>query len=265
MYFNFELILFYATLITGLIALADVLYFAKRRRLMAKKQGVPEIKMSIIVDYSRAFFPVLLIVFLLRSFLFEPFRIPSGSLEPTLLKGDFILVNKYKYGIRLPVIHTKILDLSEPKRGDIIVFRWPPNPSIDFIKRVIGVPGDQIKYINKELYINGKKMETSDVKNVIVKNDIGNDWVASERVEDLMGVKHRIYNDSNKVTDNFYNITVPEGMYFVMGDNRDDSADSRYWGFVPEKNIIGKAVVIWMSWNSDISTLRLKRIGKVIQ
>src|SRR3990167_8105400 len=149
---NFELILFYAALITGLTCLYDIILLAPKRKRAGK-----EAKLSTIVEYSRSFFPILLIVFLLRSFLYEPFRIPSGSLEPTLLMGDFILVNKFDYGIRLPVIHKKIFNMGSPKHGDIIVFRWPPNPSVDFIKRVIGLPGDRISYINKVLYINGQK------------------------------------------------------------------------------------------------------------
>ncbi len=157
MNFNFELILFYATLISGVICLFDILFLAKRRRPVFIG-NTSEVKLPIIIDYARSFFPVCLLVFLLRSFLFEPFRIPSGSLEPTLLVGDFILVNKYDYGIRLPVIHNIVKAGNEPQRGDIIVFRYPPNPSIDYIKRVIGVPGDKISYIDKELYINGNKI-----------------------------------------------------------------------------------------------------------
>src|SRR6476620_3670982 len=155
MNFDFALILFYATLITGAVALFDHLFLAKRR---IQKAGIAETKCPIVIDYARSFFPVLLIVFLLRSFLYEPFRIPSGSLEPTLLTGDFILVNKFDYGIRLPVIHKEIIKIGTPQRGDIMVFRWPPNPSFDFIKRVIGVPGDKISYVNKELTINGQKI-----------------------------------------------------------------------------------------------------------
>src|SRR5688572_6836442 len=149
MNFNFELILFYATVVTGLIYLFDIIFLAPKRMRLVKAR---EEKMPVIIDYARAFFPILLIVFLLRSFLFEPFRIPTGSLEPTLLTGDFILVNKYDYGVRLPVLHKKIYGDTQPKRGDIMIFRWPPNPSVDFIKRVIGLPGDRISYINKELY-----------------------------------------------------------------------------------------------------------------
>lgn len=259
---NFELILFYATLATGLICLFDMLVFAKKRR--QKYAGKGEIKYPVIIDYSRSFFPVLLAVFLLRAFVFEPFRIPSGSLEPTLLMGDFILVNKYNYGIRLPVIHRTIKSGAEPQRGDIIVFRWPPNPSFDFIKRVIGVPGDKISYVNKELFINGNKIPQSFLANVTV-NDEGSDPVhATENQEDLLGVKHSIYIDPAKTGLDYKDIIVPPDMYFVMGDNRDDSADSRFWGFVSNKDIVGKAVLVWMSWDNLNTGIRWKRLGTPI-
>src|SRR3982750_2866700 len=152
MNFNFELILFYATLVCGVIALFDIIFLAKKRKnARPKKDTLP-----IIIDYARSFFPILLIVFLLRSFLYEPFRIPTGSLEPTLLVGDFVLVNKFDYGVRLPVVHKEVHSVGLPQRGDIFVFRYPPSPQYNFIKRVIGIPGDKISYINKELYINGK-------------------------------------------------------------------------------------------------------------
>lgn len=259
MNFNFELILFYATIITGLISLFDILFLAPKRK--RKKQTI----MPIIIDYARAFFPVLLIVFLLRSFLYEPFRIPSGSLEPTLMMGDFILVNKYDYGVRLPVAHNKIYEKGTPERGDIIVFRWPPNPSYDFIKRVIGLPGDHISYINKELFVNGKKVPQTFLQKSIAQDEGGSEWAAEEKQEDLLGIKHHIYINPVKTSRDYHDIVVPEGMYFVMGDNRDDSADSRFWGFVPEKNIVGKAVLIWMSWGGLHHGVRWDRLGKMIQ
>jgi signal peptidase I len=258
MNFNFELILFYAIVITGLIYFIDVLWLAPRR----KKNHVE--KMPILIDYARSFFPILIIVFLLRSFLFEPFRIPTGSLEPTLLKGDFILVNKYHYGLRLPILHNKIMTNGQPQRGDIMVFRWPPNTSYDFIKRVIGIPGDQISYINKELYVNGEKIPQSFYQETQATDGQGESWSVMEKNEDLLGVKHHIYIDKRKWSHDFNNIEVPKGMYFVMGDNRDDSADSRFWGFVPEQNIVGKAVLVWMSWNSEDHMLRFRRMGKMI-
>ena len=246
MNFNFELILFYATLISGAICLVDIIFFAKKRDKNAKP--------PLIIDYARSFFPVLLVVFCLRSFLYEGFRIPSGSLEPTLFSGDFIAVNKFDYGIRIPVIRKKIIDVGEPARGDIFVFRYPPNPSIYYIKRVIGVPGDHISYINKELFINGKKIPQTFVKNTTDHDESGS-WPAIENEEDLLGVKHKIYIAPDRETTDFKDIIVPKGMFFAMGDNRDDSADSRYWGFVPEENIVGKATRVVLSWEPDVSWL----------
>lgn len=262
MNFNFELILFYATLACGVICILDYLFLAKGRRL--RQGNVATIKLPLVIDYARSFFPVLLVVFLLRSFLFEPFRIPSGSLEPTLLMGDFIIVNKYDYGVRLPVVHDVIRKGGTPERGDIIVFRWPPNPSLDFIKRVIGVPGDKISYINKELYINGTKMPQATVTTKAVSDDGGEMVQVEERMEDLSGVKHRIYVNPAQQHHDFKDVVVPEGSYFVMGDNRDDSADSRYWGFVHDKDIVGKAVLVWMSWDSVNTGVRWRRIGSAI-
>ena len=262
MNFNFELILFYATLISGILMLLDILFFAKRRKRLADASG-QSVKLPIIFDYAHSFFPILLIVFLLRSFLFEPFRIPSGSLEPTLLTGDFIIVNKFDYGVRLPVIHNKLFGEGEPKRGDIMVFRWPLNPSIDFIKRVIGVPGDKISYLDKTLYVNGKKIPQDYLKTVTI-NDENGEHEVKQYEENLLGIKHKIYIDPARTSADLKEVTVPEGSYFVMGDHRDDSEDSRYWGFVPEQNIIGKAVYVWMSWNNNDMNVRWHRIGKLI-
>lgn len=258
MNFNFELILFYAVAISGLISLLDICFLAKKRQYANVK------KIPMIIDYARSFFPVLLLVFLLRSFLYEPFRIPSGSLKPTLNIGDFILVNKFDYGIRLPVIHKKLYKLGEPGRGDIIVFRWPPNPSVDFIKRVIGVPGDHINYINKTLYVNGKKISQQFVKNTVDRDDQGMNVDVTEKQEDFFGIKHAIYQSPDHPNDDVKEIIVPAGMYFVMGDNRDNSADSRYWGFVPDENIVGKAKFVWMSWDGLTHDIRWSRIGKSI-
>lgn len=258
MNFNFELILFYATLISGVLSLADIFYFAPKRKAAGERI------MPAAFDYARSFFPVLLLVFLLRSFLFEPFRIPSGSLEPTLMTGDFILVNKYDYGVRLPVVHKKIFGQSAPERGDIVIFRWPPNPSVDFIKRVVGVPGDRISYINKQLTINGKPVPQSFLKNTVAYDESGDEWQANEKSEDLLGVKHDIYVDPAKSSRDYRDIIVPPGMYFMMGDNRDDSADSRFWGFVPDENIIGKAVLVWMSWDNNKTRIRFDRLGKAV-
>lgn len=257
MYFNFELILFYATVVTGLVALFDIVFLAKKRK-NAKKE------MSMVVDYSRSFFPVLLIVFILRSFLFEPFRIPSGSLEPTLLVGDFILVNKFDYGVRIPVIHKKVVAYNEPKRGDIMVFRWPPNQGYDFIKRVIGLPGDTVSYINKQLYINNVKVPLTNLEKKMVADEVGDETLMQEKIENLPGMTHDIYVNPKRESANYFNLVVPAGMYFVMGDNRDDSADSRFWGFVPEKNIVGKAVLVWMSWDGQSNRIRWERLGHII-
>lgn len=273
---DFEQLLFWATLVTGVVMLADVLYFARRRKKKLAQAfpaaGRVEPKPSYLIEYSRAFFPILLIVLVLRSFLFEPFRIPSGSLEPTLLMGDFILANKFDYGLRLPVFRTKFLNLGQPQRGDIIVFRWPPNPHYYFIKRVIGIPGDRIDYVNKVLKINGQEMTQTALPIIpptkSVPRESGEMMQVIEKKEDLYGVEHDIYQEPSKIGYNFENINVPEGMYMVMGDNRDDSADSRYWGFVPEENIVGKAVLIWMSWDSfaplGVDKVRWDRIGRRI-
>jgi len=261
MNFNFELILFYAVIITGVYGLFDIVFLAPRRKRAGKTT------MPILSDYARSFFPILLIVFLLRSFLYEPFRIPSGSLKPTLEVGEFVLVNKFDYGIRLPVLHNKILSIGDVHRGDIFVFRYPPDPSIDYIKRVVGVPGDHISYLNKVLYINGKQAPQEFVGNATDQNDQGDSWSVMEKQENLLGIKHDIYQIPDKIDSDFKDLVVPPGMYFAMGDNRDDSADSRYWGFVPEKNIIGRADVIWMSWDSNadwLHKIRWQRIGTVI-
>lgn len=260
MNFNFEIILFYATLITGIISLLDIIIFAPKRALSTKREK----KIPLILDYSRSFFPILLLVFLLRSFLFEPFRIPSGSLEPTLLTGDFILVNKFDYGVRVPIIHKRLFGSGMPKRGDIMVFRWPANPSINFIKRVVGLPGDHISYVNKELFVNGEKIPQEFLENTTAQDENGSEWEAEKKQENLLGVKHNIFVDPSKSAYDYQDIIVPEGMFFVMGDNRDYSDDSRYWGFVPDQNIVGKAVLVWMSWNSNNTRVRWQRIGTAI-
>lgn len=261
MNFNFELILFYAVLITGLISLGDILFWAKSR---SHDKHEDRAKMPIIIEYARSFFPVLLLVFFLRSFLYEPFRIPSGSLEPTLLIGDFVLVNKFDYGVRLPVLHRKIVDVGLPAHGDIFVFRYPPKPNFDFIKRVIGLPGDHLKYVNKTLFVNGQEMKQTLKQETTLTDEEGATHAVLIKEEDFFGVKHLIYQFKDVAAEDFDDIVVPEGMYFAMGDNRDDSADSRFWGFVPEENVIGKAVLVWMSWDNIKTTVRWSRIGKLI-
>jgi signal peptidase I len=257
MNFNFELILFYAVISSGLIALLDTIFFAPKRKKTKSK------KLPLIIDYARSFFPILLLVFSVRSFAYEPFRIPSGSLKPTLLIGDFILVNKFAYGIRLPVTHTKIFSIGEPKRGDIVVFREPPTESRDLIKRVIGVPGDRISYKGKILYINGKEISQQFEKYSSDEEDNVGSWEVVQKQENLFGIKHRIYQIPDKGNDDF-DVVVPKGKFFMMGDNRDDSADSRSWGFLPEENIIGKATRVWMSYDKPTHPIRWDRIGEKI-
>ena len=214
-------------------------------------------------NQGKSFLPILLIVLFLRSFLAEPFRIPSGSMLPTLLIGDYILVNKYEYGIRLPITKTKIFNISEPKRGDVIVFRYPGNENINFIKRVIGIPGDKIKYFNKQLFING-------IKNKKIKQET-HEYVSDFGRQELdifsENDNQKIYNilNDNMVPANDDEFLVPENKYFVMGDNRDHSSDSRYWGFVPEKNLVGEAFLIWMNFDSKNFSMKYNRIGNSIK
>lgn len=248
---DFELFLVLATLLTGVIALIDIMYLAKHR-----KGEVPKW-----VEYGHSFFPVLLIVLLLRSFLVEPFRIPSGSLEPTLLPGDFVAANKFAYGLRLPVSHTKIFSIGEPERGQVAIFRHPLKPSMDLIKRVIGVPGDKISYNNKILYINGVEQPQRLVGHAIDQEG-GYEVPVDIYEENLSGVKHLIYINPDAPS-NDLTVVVPPGDYFMMGDNRDDSDDSRYWGFAPEANFIGKAFVIWFSWGGAKDPIRWHRIGLI--
>ncbi|MGD2073581.1 MAG: signal peptidase I [Gammaproteobacteria bacterium] len=271
---DFPTILVAATLITGLIWMADVLLLAPRRRQQAaalagegvdveRAQVEAVLKEPTVVEYSKSFFPVILAVLLLRSFLVEPFRIPSGSMMPTLLVGDFILVNKFEYGIRLPVLNTKVVDLGDPERGDVVVFRFPENPSIDYIKRVVGVPGDHIQYSNKTLIVNGEKVPQVPAGSYIGSGSGLSMSGAEVRREVLGDVEHDILvmpNMRGVSTD----AVVPEGHYFVMGDNRDNSNDSRYWGFVPDENLVGQAFMIWMNWDSAAGGIAWNRIGDTI-
>ena len=258
---NFALILLILLVATGLLWLLDHFVLSKRR-----PAGAPN---PWWVEYGASFFPVILVVFLLRSFLVEPYKIPSGSMIPTLLVGDFILVNKYTYGIRLPVINKKIIDVNTPKRGDVMVFRYPVNPSLDYIKRVVGLPGDKITYYNKRLKINGEEV-------ALKKGEpyLGTGLYYTPRYREKLGdTEHAILLDREAETpvvpitrfphmeNCHYNAdgvecVVPPGHYFMMGDNRDNSQDSRYWGFVPDENIVGKAFFIWFNF-SDF----MKRVG----
>lgn len=250
---NFALILVILSAVSGFIYLLDVLFWS-RRRTAGKKP-------NLIIEYSRSFFPVFFIVLLLRSFLVEPFRIPTGSLEPTLLVGDFVAVNKFAYGLRLPVWEKKIVPIADPKTGQIAVFRWPPDPRFDYIKRVIGVPGDTISYHDKKLTINGKEAQLTFIN---YTTDENSGKAVAHYKENLNGVKHDIFVRSDVPAIDF-EVVVPEGSYFMMGDNRDDSADSRFWGFVPESYLRGKAFLVWMSWNGTKDTVRWNKLGKLIQ
>jgi signal peptidase I len=292
---NFALLLLLATVVTGLYWLGERLYFLPRRRLAAQRlqenaaqrqadlaaKGITQVDGDVAqgrqrllmqpwwLDWTAGLFPVILAVFVLRSFLFEPFKIPSGSMIPTLLVGDLILVNKFTYGVRLPVVNIKLTDGHAPKRGDVMVFRYPPKPSLDYIKRVVGVPGDEVAYLDKKLTINGQPVSKTALPDFFDEDAM---QYFKQFEEVLWGKRHRILNDDNRPAfipgvDNFpfkqncrYSVEgvvckVPEGQYFMMGDNRDNSLDSRYWGFVPDNNIVGRAFFIWMNFGS------LKRIG----
>ena len=294
---NFALLLFIATVVTGLYWLAERFYFLPRRHKAAlaleqsaaerhkalQEKGINRVdgdgdiskaQATLLMqpwwlDWTAGLFPVILVVFVLRSFLFEPFKIPSGSMIPTLLIGDLILVNKFTYGIRLPVVNTKITEGNAPQRGDVMVFRYPPQPSVDYIKRVVGVPGDEVAYLNKRLTINGKEVPTTAQPDFFDESTMR----YFKQFEEVLGEKpHRVLNNPDapafvQGAANFpyrdncrYSVEgvvckVPQGHYFMMGDNRDNSLDSRYWGFVPDQNIVGKAFFVWMNFGN------LRRIG----
>lgn len=264
---NFSLLLVVAVAVTGLVWLLDALWWRRNRqaRLATAEAGAGSVpledkarhkltKEPWPVDYARSFFPVLLVVLLLRSFLVEPFQIPSGSMRPTLEVGDFILVNKFTYGLRLPVVHTEIVDLGEPERGDVMVFRFPGEPSVNFIKRVVGLPGDRIRYEDKQLYVNGQPV----AKELVDANPAS--APGEQRFEELMaGRVHTVYNNPRDPGPQVRELVVPEGHYFTMGDNRDHSNDSRYWGFVPEENIVGKAFAVWMHWDGGLPSFTTVR------
>ena len=292
---NFALMLMVATAITGLYWIAEKLVFLPQRKQEAQRleeasqgreaalrqQGFEADASALVparekllrqpwwLDWTAGLFPVILVVFVLRSFLFEPFKIPSGSMIPTLRVGDLILVNKFHYGIRMPVFNNKLLANHLPQRGDVMVFRYPPQPSLDYIKRVVGVPGDEVAFLNKRLTINGKPVPTSAAPEFFDKDGMRyvkqfaeeqnghhyNTLNYDERPAFVQGVSEFEYKQNCQYSVEGVVCKVPAGHYFMMGDNRDDSLDSRYWGFVPEANIVGKAFFVWMNFGD------LGRIG----
>lgn len=265
--FDFALILVVLSGVTGIVWGIDRLFFAKKRELAERKEPV-------IVEYSRSFFPVIFAVLMIRSFLAEPFRIPSSSMMPTLLIGDFILVNKFAFGLRVPVWNKKFVAISEPKRGDVIVFRYPgmgpddPNKGVDYIKRVIGVPGDEITYRDKVVYVNGAVVAQDELGSYVGEGQ-GQDMTGAKlKLEHLpVGVDHRILQRPmpSYVPVHEGSWRVEPGQYFVLGDNRDNSMDSRFWGMVPEENLVGRAMVIWMNWDGRNGGVDFHRIGTVIK
>lgn len=257
---NFPLVLVVLTLGTGVIWLGDRLFFMSRRVARGNQAGASEGETippePAIVEMSRSFFPVLAIVLVLRSFLVEPFQIPSGSMLPTLEVGDFILVNKFTYGIRLPVMDTKVISLNTPQRGDILVFRFPKDNKTNYIKRVVGLPGDTVRYKDKTVTINGQTLDT---------RFLGQINRVEMYSEQLAEVNHRIYKNVGgfPYPGEEGEWVVPEDSYFVMGDNRDNSNDSRFWGFVPDRNVVGKAFGIWMHWETLLSLPSFSRVGTI--
>lgn len=291
---NFALILFLLTVVTGVFWVLERVMFLPARKKKAEAAAAEfeeanrealgrgetavtdeyrALRAKILrqpwwLEYTAGLFPVILAVFLLRSFLFEPFRIPSGSMLPTLHVGDFILVNKYDYGVRLPVLNTKVIEVGAPQRGDVVVFRYPMDENVDFIKRIVGVPGDRVEYRDKVLYINGVEQKQSQPRDFIDETSM---VTLDERDEDLSGVTHLMALDHRRpgwvplqavkkkeegcnYNDRGFVCTVPAGKYFAMGDNRDNSEDSRYWGFVPDENLVGRAVFIWANFG-DMSRI----------
>jgi signal peptidase I len=269
---DFSLMLVVVGAASGLIWAADQAFFARRRKVAAAAAGTPleRVREPIAVEYARSFFPVIILVLVIRSFLFEPFRIPSDSMMPTLYDGDFIFVSKYSYGLRLPVLNTLIVPTGAPQRGDVIVFRLPPNPKINYIKRLVGLPGDRIRVDeNNQLYVNDKPMpQTPGPAYAGPKQDLWNYTGVPTAFEQLEAKRHRIMFANGGVKSGEW--TVPAGHYFFMGDNRNNSKDSRWLdepdapGFVPEQNLVGKAVRIWLNLDTRDGPL-WRRVGNAIQ
>jgi signal peptidase I len=258
---DFAALLVALSLFTGVVWAIDHWFFAKRR--LARN---PDAREPVLVEYCRSFFPVIFAVLIIRSFIAEPFRIPSGSMMPTLLDGDFILVNKFAYGIRVPVINQKVVGLGEPVRGDVIVFRYPVDPAVDYIKRVVGVPGDVIEYRAHQLSVNGVPVGKEPLGRYVGEGASAYMTGANQMLERLPEASHEILelppSVGQRVPEGRW--TVPAGHFFVLGDNRDNSQDSRVWGFVPEENLVGKAFLIWMNWDFKAGGIDFGRIGTVI-
>jgi len=270
---DFAFILVVLVAVSGVVWALDSAFLLPRRKAALAALGPTAteaeaesvLKPSGAVEYARSFFPVFFAVPMLRSFVVEPFRIPSGSMMPTLLVGDFILVNKFGYGLRLPVVNTKVLAVGAPERGDVVVFRYPEDPSIPYIKRIVGLPGDEIRYLDKQLLVNGQAVPREQLG---VFQGVGygtRSTGSTEYLENLLGVEHHILIDPNRPGAlRRTEWTVPEGHFFVLGDNRDDSRDSRFWGFVPEENLVGQAFVIWMNWDWSAGGVDFRRLGNWI-
>ena len=232
---NLALILVVLTAVSGVVVAFNRFYYAERAG-----EGGGHRALAVLIEYSRSFFPVLLFVLVIRSFLFEPFRIPSKSMVPTLLQGDYIFVKKYAYGLRWPVIEQKFFETGSPERGDVVVFRLPSDPNINYIKRVIGLPGDRVEYVNHQLTVNGVRMP--------LRRDGADESSGSGLIfiETLGEREHEIRVVSAGRSSRVSEWVVPEGQYFVMGDNRDNSSDSRVIGTIPETHLVGEAVRVWM-------------------
>lgn len=259
MNFDFAALLVLLTILTGLIWALDAWLFRPRR-----EQAREDAKEPVIVEYARSLFPVIVIVLIIRSFIVEPFRIPSSSMMPTLLIGDFILVNKFSYGLRLPVLNWEIVELGEPERGDVVVFRSPDNPSEDWIKRIVGLPGDHIAYRNKTVYVNGEPSLQESLGRYVGNGSGRSMTGASLRQEKVNDTEYRVLVSGNRAKRGNGEWIVPEGHYFVMGDNRDNSNDSRFWGPVPERYLVGKAFLVWMNWDAAAGGIGWSRIGDSI-
>lgn len=265
---DFALILVALTLVTGVVYGLDHWLFAGKRRM----RGGANASEPLLVEYCRSFFPVLLFVLLIRSFIAEPFRIPSSSMMPTLLTGDFILVNKFAYGLRLPVLNNTLIGVGHPQRGDVVVFKYPgegpndPEAGVDYIKRVIGVPGDTIEFIDNTVYINGEPATRESDGSYPVNENCQRPEQWPQLIEHLPGREHQILQRPGAIFPPWRGNRweVGENEYFVMGDNRDNSKDSRFWGMVPEKNLVGRAFFIWMHWDFVCGGPGWNRIGTVI-